>query len=174
MKSNYVLRWAGKPARDYLKSLPESEFKYEGAHADAILAILEKKTKPKSNEIAAFTKLCSLKQGDMPLSEFIREARRLAELCNYPSNQDRIIRDMIVSGIHSLRAYKKCIDAKDLSLQDCITIHQVEDTIRMQVQECRPESVNSIQSAQNIIPVHRLQHGSKQSLNFNRHKNKST
>ena len=40
-------------------SLPELEFKYEGAHADAILAALEKKTKPKSNEIAAFTKLQS-------------------------------------------------------------------------------------------------------------------
>ena len=44
----------------------------------------------------------------------------------------------------------------------------------MQVQECRPESVNSIQSAQTMIPVHRLQHGSKQSSNFNRHRNKST
>ena len=72
-KKRYVLRWAGMPARDHLKSLPESEFKYEGAHADAILAALE--TKPKSNEMAAFTKLHSLKQGDMPLSEFIREAR---------------------------------------------------------------------------------------------------
>ena len=61
VKSNYVLRWAGKPAGDYLKSLPESEFEYEGASAEAILTVLEKKTKPKSNEIAAFTKLCSLK-----------------------------------------------------------------------------------------------------------------
>ena len=93
MKSNYVLRWAGKSARDYLKSLPESEFKYEGARAEAILTALEEKTKPKSNESAAFTKLCSLKQGDMSLSEFIREARRLAELCNYPNDQDRLIRD---------------------------------------------------------------------------------
>ena len=76
-----------KPAGDYLKSLPESEFKYEGASADAILEALEKKTKPKSNEIAAFTKLCTLKQGDMPLSEFMREAKRLAELCNYPNDQ---------------------------------------------------------------------------------------
>ena len=171
MKSNYVLRWAGKPARDYLKSLSESEFKYEGAHADAILAVLEKKTKPKSKEIAAFPKLCSLKQGDMPLSEFIREARRLAELCNYPNNQDRLIRDKIVSGIHSLRACQKCIDTKDLSLQDCINVCQAEDAIRMQVQKCRPESVNSIQST---TTVHRLQHSSKQSSNFNRHKNKST
>ena len=173
VKSNYVLRWAGKPARDYLKSLQESEFKYEGASAEAILTALGKKTKPKSNEIASFTKLCSLKQGDMPLSEFIWEARTLAELCNYPNNQDGLTRDMIVSGVYRLRAYQKCIDAKDLSLQDCTNICQVEDTIRMQMQECRPESVNSIQSAQTMIPVHRLQHGSKQSSNFNRHKNKT-
>ena len=132
VKSNYVLRWAGKPARDYLTSLPESEFKYEGASAEAILTALEEKTKPKSNEIAAFTKLCSLKQGDMSLSEFIREARRLAELCNYPNDQDRLIRDTIVFRILSLRAYQKCIDTKDLSLQDCINICQVEDVIRMQ------------------------------------------
>ena len=101
-RANSVLRWAGKPTRDYLKSLPESEFKYEGASAEAILQALEEKTKPKSNEIAAFTKLHSLKQGDMPLSEFIQEARRLAELCNYPNDQDRLIIDTIVSGIQSL------------------------------------------------------------------------
>ena len=164
----------GNQLETILKSLPESQFKYEWASAEAILVALEEKTKPKSNEIAAFTKLSSLKQGDMPLSEFIREARRLAELCNYPNDQDRLIRDTAVSRIHSLRAYQKCIDTKDLSLQDCINICQVEDAIRMQVQECRPESVNSIQSAQTTIPVHRLQHSSKQSSNFNRHKNKST
>ena len=161
VKSNYVLRWACKPAREYLKSLPDSEFKYDGASADAILEALEKKTKPKFNEIAAFTKLHSLKQVDMPLSEFLREARRLTELCNYANNQDRLIRDMIVSGVYSLRAYQKCINAKDLSLQECINICQVEDAIRMQVQEYRPESVNSIQSTQTMIPVHRLHHGSK-------------
>ena len=143
-----------------ISSLPESEFEYEGASAEAILAALEEKTKPKSNEIAAFTKLCTLKQGVIPLSELIWEARRLAELCNYPNDKDRLI---LVSGVYSLRAYQKCIGTKDLCLQDCINICQAEDAIRMQVQECRPESVNSIQSMQTIIPVHRLQHGSKQS-----------
>ena len=97
-----------------ISSLPESEFKYEGASAELILQALEQKTKPKSNEIAAFTKLRSLRQRDIPLSEFIREARRLAELCNYPSDKDRLIRDTIESRV---RAYQKCIDAKDLSLQ---------------------------------------------------------
>ena len=109
MKSNYVLRWAGKPSRDYLKSLPESEFKYEGASPEAILQALEE---PMSNEIAAFTELHSLKQGDMPLSEFIREARRLAELCNYPNDQDRLIRGTIVSRIQSLRAYQSASISK--------------------------------------------------------------
>ena len=71
----------------------------------------------------------------MPLSEFIREARRLAESCNYPNDQDRLIRDTIVSGIHSLSAYQKCLDTKDLSLQDCINICQAEDAIQMQVQD---------------------------------------
>ena len=46
-----MLRWAGKPARDYLKSLPESEFKMKRASAEAIQTALEKKTKSKSNEI---------------------------------------------------------------------------------------------------------------------------
>ena len=152
MKSHYVLRWAGKPARDYLKSLPDSEFKYEGANADEILTALERKTKPKSNEIAAFTKLHSLKQGDMPLSELIQEARRLAELCNYPNDKDRLIRNTIVSGIRSLRAYQKCLDTKDLNLQDCITICQTKDAIHMQVQDCRPECIGKVQNAQTMIP----------------------
>ena len=116
VKSSYILRWPGKPARDYLKSLPEAEFKYEGASAEAILEALEKKAKPKSNEIAVFTKMCSLKQGEIPLSGFIRETRRLAELCNYPNDQDRLIRDIIVAGICSIKAYQKCLDTKDLSL----------------------------------------------------------
>ena len=173
VKSNYVLRWAGKPARDYLKSLPDSEFKYEGVSADEILTALEMRMRPKSNEIAAFTKLHSLKQGDTPLSEFIREARRLAELCNYPNDKDRLIRDMIVSGIRSLRAYQKCLDTKDLSLQDCITICQAEDAIHMQVQDCRPESISTMQSAQTMVPVNRLQQNPRQSYNSNKSRNKS-
>ena len=109
----------------------------------------------------------------MPLSELIHEARRLAELCNYPNDKDRLIRDTIVSRIQSLRAYQKCINAKDLSLQDCINICQAEGAIRMQVLECRPESVKSMQSAQTAVPVHILQNGSRQPSNSNRNKNKT-
>ena len=81
---------------------------------------------------------------------------------------------MIVSRIQSLRAHQKYIDSKDLSLQDCINICQAEDAIRMQVLECRPVSVKSLQSAQAAVPVHKLQNGSRQSPNSNRHRNKTT
>ena len=91
-----------------------------------------------------------------------------------PNDQDRLIRDTIVSGVYSLRAYQKCIYAKDLSLQECINICQAEDATRMQVQECQPKSVNSIQSAQTMIPVHRLHHRFRQSANSNKQKNKSS
>ena len=87
----------------------------------------------------------------MPLSEFIHEARRLAELCNYPNDQDKLIRDMIVSRIQSLKSLPKVYNSKDLSLQDCINICQAEDAIRMQVLECGPESVKLIQSAQTAV-----------------------
>ena len=110
--------------------------------------------------------------------EFIREARRLAELCNYPNDEDRLIRDTIVSGIRSLRAYQKCLDTKDLSLQDCITICQTEDAIRMQVQDCRPEYIGEAQNAQTMIPeamtpVNRLQQIPRQSHNSNKGRYKS-
>ena len=35
VKSNYVLRWAGKPARDYLKSLPESKVQVCRGHINS-------------------------------------------------------------------------------------------------------------------------------------------
>ena len=68
---------------------------------------------------------------------------------------------MTVLGVCSQRAYQMCINAKDLSLQNCINICQAEDAIRMQTQECRPESVNSIQIAQTMTPVQRLQNSSR-------------
>ena len=75
-----------------------------------------------------------------------------------------------MSGIRSLIAYQKCLDTKDLSLQDCITICQAEDAICMQVQDCRPESISTMQT---MVPVNRLQQNSRQFHNSNKSRNKS-
>ena len=49
-----------------------------------------------------------------------------------------------------------------------------QDVIRMQVLECRLESIKLIQSAQTAVPVYKLQNGSRQSPNSNKHRNKTT
>ena len=108
----------------------------------------------------------------MPLSEFIREARRLTELCNYPNNQDRLIRDMIVSEVSVSEHIRNASMPK--SLQECTTFAKQKMPSECKYKSCRLEFVNSIQSAQTMIPVHRPHHGFKQSSNFNRHKNKSS
>ena len=62
-------------------------------------------TKPKADEIAAFTQLQALNQGNTTLSEFILEVQRLAELCNLTCNGDKekLIRNCIVAGVTSTK-----------------------------------------------------------------------
>ena len=62
-KMKFVTLWAGKEARTYLSTL-------EADHRDSLRAILdslEDWTRPKSDEIAAFTHLRTLNQGNKML-----------------------------------------------------------------------------------------------------------
>ena len=45
--------------------------------------VLEEWTRPKSDEIAAFTHLRTLNQGNKTLSSYIQEVRRVVDLCNF-------------------------------------------------------------------------------------------
>ena len=77
-KMKFVTLWAGKEARTYLSTLEED-------HRDSLRAILdslEEWTRPKSDEIAAFTHLRTLNQGNKMLSTYIQEVRRMVDLCN--------------------------------------------------------------------------------------------
>ena len=95
VKANYILIWAGKTARDYINSRPD----VDKADPIKILEELQEWTKPKSNEIAAFTSLRTLNQGTLSLSELIMEATRLVDEHGYTTDHDRLLRDTIVSGI---------------------------------------------------------------------------
>ena len=78
-KMKFVTLWAGKGARTYLSTLEED-------HLDSLRTILdslEEWTRPKSDEIAAFTHLRTLNQGNKMLSTNIQEVRRIVDLCNF-------------------------------------------------------------------------------------------
>ena len=112
-----------------------------------MLDTLKEWTKPKPNEIAAFTHLRALNQGNKTLSTYIQEVRRIADLCNimYMGDcKDRLIRNSIVAGLSSTKAYQQCISkGSNLILSEYIKIFQMEDATRRQVQALHPESTTS-------------------------------
>ena len=158
VKANYILIWAGKTARTYLKS-QGTDLK----EPKTILAALEDWTRPKCNEIAAFTRLRSLVQDSESLSEFIQEARTLVEACGYTADKDRLLRDVIVSGVKSPLAYQRCIaKGSELSLEDCIRICQSEDSTRRQVEALRPDLRRT--KSPESTEVHKLGYQGRQSV----------
>ena len=65
-------------------------------------------TKPKSDEVAAFTQLRALNQGNKTLSAYILEVRGVVDPCNFNcvgNCKDRLIRNSIVAGLNSTKAY---------------------------------------------------------------------
>ena len=103
----YIILWAGKETQTYLSTVEE----HQKNSLESLFETLGDWTKPKADETAAFTQLQALNQGNKTLSEFVLEVRRLAELCNLTCNRDKekLIRNCIVAGITSTKAYQQCI-----------------------------------------------------------------
>ena len=68
-KMKFVTLWAGKEARTYLSTLEQDN----RDSLKTILDSLEEWTRPKSDEIAAFTHIRTLNQGNKTLSSYIQE-----------------------------------------------------------------------------------------------------
>ena len=116
-----------------------------------LLNTLEDWTRPKADEIAAYTQLRALNQGNKTLSTYIQEVRRLVDLCNLDcsADKDKLIRNSLIAGINSTKAYQQCIlKGSSLSLDDCIKICQMEDATCRQVQALCPESSDCSNSTQ--------------------------
>ena len=97
--------WAGKEARTYSTTIPDEK----KDSLQTLLYTLEDWTRPKADEIAAYTQLRALNQGNKTLSTlstYIQEIRRLADLCNLDctADKDKLIRNSIIAGINSTKA----------------------------------------------------------------------
>ena len=112
--------------------------------------------RPKADEIAAYTQLRALNQGNKTLSMYIQEVRRLVGLCNLDCNadKDKLIRNSVIARINSTKAYQQCIlKGSSLSLEDCIKICQIEDATCRQVQTLHPESSSDCSDS---TPIHKI------------------
>ena len=107
-KIKFVSLWAGKEARTYLSMVDQDK----KDSLKTMLDTLEDWTRPKSDEVAAFTQLRALNQGNKTLSTYIQEVRRVVDLCNFSCMgdcKDRLIRNSIVAGLNNTKAYQQCV-----------------------------------------------------------------
>ena len=72
-KLKFVSLWAGNEARTYLSTVDKDR----KDSLKTMLDTLEDWTRPKSDEIAVFTHLRTLNQGNKTLSTYIQEVRRV-------------------------------------------------------------------------------------------------
>ena len=108
-KANYLRPWAGSIGRKHINSLKPSRTNLK--RPSYPFNRIEEYCKPKSNTLLAATELKRLEQGDMSLSEFITKTTLLVDSCAFPSQaRNRILKDAIVLGIKSEKAYYKCVE----------------------------------------------------------------
>ena len=75
-KLKFVSLWAGKEARAYFIMVDQDR----NDSLKTMLDTLEDWTRPKSDEVAVFTQLRTLNQGNKTLSTYIQEVRRVVDL----------------------------------------------------------------------------------------------
>ena len=103
-KLKFVSLWAGKEARTYLNMVDQDK----KDSLKTMLDTLEDWTRPRSDEVAVFTQLRTLNQGNKTLSTYIQEVKRVVDLCNFKcvgDCRDRLIRNSIIACLNSTKAY---------------------------------------------------------------------
>lgn len=86
-----------------------------------VLTMFDNHFEPVKNVIFERMKFNSMKQGDMPIHQFITQLQTQANNCEYGTMKDDLVRDRIVVGVTDVKLRDYLIDIDDLDLQKCIT-----------------------------------------------------
>ena len=103
---------------------------------EPVLAALEAYTKPQSNQILSRYQLRCLKQGDMPLEEFVTKARLLTEDGGYyHAGKETTLRDTLVLGVTSDKVRKDAIAlGYPLTFKQVYDLAKVDESTKAQMQ----------------------------------------
>ena len=125
-----------------------------------VFSKLEAYAKPQSNQILARFQLRCLKQGDMPLEEFVTKARLLIEDGGYAAEvKDETLRDTLVFGLKSDQVRRDAI-----KLGNTLTLKQVYDLAK--VEESTKAQMEVITKGDPTTDVHAVRSRNKKSPNF--------
>ena len=100
-----------------------------------VLDALENYTKPQSNQILSRYQLRCLKQGDMPLEEFVTKAHLLVDESGYPEAiKEETLRDTLVFGLKSDKVRRNAIaKGNGLTFQQVYEFAKVDESTRVQM-----------------------------------------
>lgn len=100
-----------------------------------VFSVLEAYTKPQSNQILARYQLRCLKQGDMPVEEFVTKARSLVDDSGYDQSiKENTLRDTLVFGITSDKVRRDAIAIGNaLTFQQVYNLAKVDESTQIQM-----------------------------------------
>jgi len=113
-----------------------------------VLAMFADHCEPVKNTIYERAKFNSLKQGDMSIHQFITSLQSQADLCEYNTMRDELVRDRIVVGVNDAKLREFLINVDNLTLSSCIqkakqyTSHQ--DQMRKVELPSQDDNVDSV------------------------------
>lgn len=134
-KTRLLLLWSGdKGLEIYNTATWEDED--EQLKLDPVFKKFEQYTKPRSNQILARYQLRCLKQGEMPLEEFITKARTLIDDAGYSGvTKEEMLRDTLIFGINSDKVRKDAIaKGNSITFKSVYDLAKTEESTKAQMQ----------------------------------------
>ena len=130
-KTRYLMTWLhGKP-KDLVRDLDLDDVD----DYNRVLKALQDWARPKTCEYANFESIRNIRQGDSTFTEFETKVRKLVAQMKYDGDHsDRMIKDIIVTGGRSHKAYKEAVKAgSDATLKRVLEIYRDDAAIQSHV-----------------------------------------
>ena len=134
-KVRLLLLWVGDKGLE-IYNTATFDMEADKLKLDKVFEKLEAYAKPQSNQILARFQLRCLKQGDMPLEEFVTKARLLIDDSGYSAEvKDETLRDTLVFGLKSDQVRRDAIKlGNTLTLTQVYDLAKVEESTRAQME----------------------------------------
>lgn len=149
-KAAILLNCAGNKVQELYFNVLKTE---ETVKYDQLLKSLDEYFEPKQNELIStfiFHKRCQEEGENFDL--FYTDLRKLIKTCNYKEQEERMLRDRIVLGVHNKKLQRKLLEVNDLKLQKAIDMCRASELsqnhIKMMYQQQPLVAVDAVQASQ--------------------------
>ena len=130
----HLLLWVGDKGLEIYNTTTRADAEDKNKTKE-VLDALENYIKPQSNQILSRYQLRYLKQGDMPLEEFVTKVHLLVDDSGYPEAvKQETLRDTLLFGLKSDKVRRDAIaKGNELTFQQVYEFAKVDESTRLQM-----------------------------------------